>query len=297
MERVAGGRWRAINLNNIVRHSQRLKEQGIQFAQVGTVTTATDLAAIMRVAVVVDGSALAIAGSHGLILRSVQGEVLSTLPQMQNFSVSALSGVLIVGDRSGNQHLSQMFFVEPAQPGGLVAVNRRWYRGRVLVGMRPGGLIAVNWVGMEDYLKSVVGSEMIPSWPIHALKAQAIAARSYALAHRLRPANRNWFDLLSTPRHQAYRGVEAETRSTNQAVTLTRGMILSATPAFMQQYRPHAVNGVVEALYASTQDIVNDVHNGFGLSQWGAASLAQQGDSYLRILGFYYPETAIVRIY
>lgn len=295
-ERVAG-EWRAINLNNIVRHSQRLKEQGTQIAQTSAATTAIDPAAIMRVAVVVDASAVAIAGSHGLILRSVRGELLGTLPQMRNFSVSALSGALIVGDRSANQNLSQTFFVEPAQPGGLVAVNGRWYRGRVLVGMRPGGLIAVNWVGMEDYLRSVVGSEMIPSWPLHALKAQAIAARSYALAHRLRPANRHWFDLLSTPRHQAYRGVEAETRSTNQAVALTRGMILASTPAFMQQYQRHAVNGVVEALYASTQDIVDEVHNGFGLSQWGAASLAQRGESYLRILGFYYPETAIVRIY
>jgi SpoIID/LytB domain protein len=65
-----------------------------------------------------------------------------------------------------------------------------------------GRLWAVNYVDMASYLYSVVGSEVSPSWPIESLKAQAIAARSYALAHYFRPAS-SFYHLGATEQYRS----------------------------------------------------------------------------------------------
>ncbi len=93
------------------------------------------------------------------------------------------------GDRGINLNSWQApasIWVEASQ-GGYVFVGERWYRGRVRLILQNDGLLAVNQVGLEDYLTSVVGSEMYAHWPIEALKAQAVAARSYALARYVQP--------------------------------------------------------------------------------------------------------------
>jgi stage II sporulation protein D len=94
-----------------------------------------------------------------------------------------------------------------------------------MVRVLPDGdrLQAVNLLGLEHYLASVVGSEMPASWPAEALRAQAVAARTYALA-QLKPEAP--FDLRSTVASQAYLGTEAETDSTRSAVATTRSQVL-----------------------------------------------------------------------
>jgi SpoIID/LytB domain protein len=134
----------------------------------------------------------------------------------------------------------------------------------------------VNYVDLENYLVSVVGAEVSPSWPMAALKAQAIAARSYALVHYLRPANA-LYDLGNTQRWQVYKGISAEWNTTQQAVQETAGVFLSHK------------GGVVESMYAASDDIVTNVFGGRGMSQTGALKLAQQGYDYQQILGTYYP--------
>jgi stage II sporulation protein D len=84
-------------------------------------------------------------------------------------------------------------------------------------------LQVVNFIGLESYLPSVVGSEMPAQWPLAALRAQAIAARTYAMAQR-RPGQ--LFDLQATVASQVYKGVGAETTSTRQAVAQTNGQVL-----------------------------------------------------------------------
>ena len=106
----------------------------------------------------------------------------------------------------------------------LVGLGRRRYRGLVRVLPEGDRLQAVNLLGLEHYLASVVGSEMPASWPAEALRAQAVAARTYALA-QLKPEAP--FDLRSTVASQVYRGTEAETDSTRSAVAATRSLVLS----------------------------------------------------------------------
>jgi stage II sporulation protein D len=118
-------------------------------------------------------------------------------------------------------------WIEPLAPGGdgaSLTVQQRRFRGRLQLVARSGTLQVINHVPLETYLASVVGSEMPATWPQQALRAQAVAARTYALKG-LRPQAP--FDLKATVASQVYRGIEAETPSTRAAVVATRGLVLT----------------------------------------------------------------------
>ena len=92
------------------------------------------------------------------------------------------------------------------------------YRGK-LAGRNVGGSIfAINEVGIEGYVQGVIPNEVPSSWPKHALRAQAVAARSYALATRL---DGDGYDLYDDTRSQVYGGRSSETAATNKASDAT----------------------------------------------------------------------------
>ncbi|MDA0717051.1 MAG: SpoIID/LytB domain-containing protein [Cyanobacteria bacterium] len=113
------------------------------------------------------------------------------------------------------------------QEGADFQLQQRGYRGRLQVLVGSSALQAVNHVHLEAYLPSVVASEMPAYWPMAALRAQAVAARTYALRQRKLTAA---FDLSATVSSQVYKGVEVETPSTHQAVASTRGQVLMFGP-------------------------------------------------------------------
>jgi stage II sporulation protein D len=104
-----------------------------------------------------------------------------------------------------------------------VALDGNAYRGALVIRSRAGSMSAVNEVTLERYLRGVVPWEMPSHWQPEALKAQAVAARSYALA-TLEP--RRIFDLYDDDRSQVYGGVRAERPETNRAVGATAGRVL-----------------------------------------------------------------------
>ena len=170
-------------------------------------------------------------------------------------------------------------------PGGSVLVNGRAYEGTIHLLNRGQGWLAINQINLERYVASVVGAEMPSHWNGEALKAQAVAARSYGLVHMLRPANRDW-NLGDTTRWQAYNGRTSSTTSTIQATEATRGLVLSFK------------GGLVESLYAATQEISDEAHGHLGasMSQHGAQELAQRGLRFNEILGRYYSGASLARI-
>jgi stage II sporulation protein D len=107
------------------------------------------------------------------------------------------------------------------------------YRGRIVLSRDGRAVLAVNSVGLEQYLYGVVPSEMPASWPAEALKAQAVVARSYALRSR-RPGEP--YDVFADTRSQVYRGVLSETTATNAAVQGTRAGVLSVGGAIAQTF-------------------------------------------------------------
>jgi stage II sporulation protein D len=115
----------------------------------------------------------------------------------------------------------------------------RPYRGEMHLLARPEGLTVVNIVEVEAYLWGVVSSEMSPSYPLEALKAQAVAARTYALRN-LGRLQAQGFDLDDTPACQVYGGVWNEHPRTTQAVNDTAGRVLRAQ------------GEIIDAVYSST---------------------------------------------
>ena len=83
-------------------------------------------------------------------------------------------------------------------------------------------MIIINELNIEDYVKGVLPHEMSPDWPIEALKAQAVAARTYAMFHILKNNNERPYDVDNTTRYQVYNGKEKINWSVEQAVDRTR---------------------------------------------------------------------------
>ncbi|TAN61482.1 SpoIID/LytB domain-containing protein [bacterium] len=110
--------------------------------------------------------------------------------------------------------------------GGYVSVNKRSYRGKINLIALDGRLLVVNELGLEDYLRGVISNEVAHYWPMEALKAQAIIARTYALYQKQFTKNK-YFDLTSDVYSQVYGGRPAQRWRTNRAVDLTRAKVLT----------------------------------------------------------------------
>jgi stage II sporulation protein D len=101
------------------------------------------------------------------------------------------------------------------------------YRGAIEVRPSPvGGLTVINAVGLEDYVRGVVAAESPSSWPADALRAQAVAARTYALTTDAGSPDDGYTQYADT-RSQVYRGVAGETAPTDAAVLATTRQIVT----------------------------------------------------------------------
>lgn len=232
----------------------------------------------VRVAIARDEPQSMIGVSQSATVSDQNGQFLKKLHSNQGFAVTPNGSNLNIG----NSVLPSVVFVQPSSEG-LIYVGDRWYRGKILIVSQGSSLLVVNYVNLEEYLYSVVGSEMHANAPTEALKAQAIAARSYALVHLIRPAS-PWYNLGNTQRWQVYKGLQSEYNTSHHAVNETAGQILS--------YQ----GGVVESLYAATDEIVARAHGGKGMSQTGAYEYAKKGYDYQEILGHYYPGVGLARL-
>ncbi|HEY1565412.1 MAG TPA: SpoIID/LytB domain-containing protein [Solirubrobacteraceae bacterium] len=98
------------------------------------------------------------------------------------------------------------------------------YRGALQFSPAAGGVQTVDAVGLDDYVRGVVASEMPSSWATAALEAQAVAARTYAITTTV---GGNGYDLYDDSRSQMYGGVKSETAPTDAAVAATSGQIVT----------------------------------------------------------------------
>lgn len=140
-------------------------------------------------------------------------------------------GAMIIDVDSSN--LYPQFAAATANEAGVYVVDmgERQYRDRIEIGRYEGasGLTAISVVDMEDYLYGVIACEMISTWEMEALKAQAVCARSYAYALDKRNTGfgaDNGYALYDTTKSQVYKGYGAETERTNNAVDATKGLMI-----------------------------------------------------------------------
>ena len=177
---------------------------------------------IMRVAIAREVKQIKVGASTTAIVKDSSGKTLGQLPGMSAFAAQAVPGGVAL-----DRWQSGLFWIEPSNKG-FVYIGDRWFRGRTLVIPTGTGITAVNWIDLEEYLYSVIGGEMDSRWPDEALKAQAIAARTYALYERERQRGNPVYDLGDSPdRWQIYKGVSSESPKTYNAVDTTAGKVLT----------------------------------------------------------------------
>ncbi|HVG35790.1 MAG TPA: SpoIID/LytB domain-containing protein [Pyrinomonadaceae bacterium] len=160
----------------------------------------------------------------------------ASIPTREIAAYAAPGRALILSSRA------PLTFASEDERNAPVRFNEKPYRGRLEVFTAPSGtLTVVNVIGLEDYVRGVVPNELSPGGYglLEALKAQAVAARTYAVKNRNQFAS-DGFDLLPTTRSQVYGGLSTEHSLSTRAVEETRGMIAT--------YKGEPIN----ALYTST---------------------------------------------
>ena len=168
--------------------------------------------------------------SGAVTLRSASGRELGTYASP--LTIAGASGGLRLLGRSGN-----------------AAVDGR-YRGSLQIRASAlGGLSAINALDLEDYIRGVVAGEMPASWPAEALRAQAVAARTYALATSKAG---DGFDQYADTRSQVYNGISGETPTTDAAVAATAREVVS------YEGRP-----IVTYYFSTSGGRTEDVENSF----------------------------------
>ncbi|MBW4470661.1 MAG: SpoIID/LytB domain-containing protein [Stenomitos rutilans HA7619-LM2] len=247
-------------------------------AAFGSVGSSVDALIEMHVAIAEGQPSVTVGAPGGARLLDRNGKQLHQLTPGSAYSAQPEGQAI----RFGEWQVPEVVWLE-IPSGSLFQLGDRTYRGRLLLVATEGKLWGVNYINMRQYLYSVVASEVSPSWKMEALKAQAVAARSYALTYYFKPVS-PLFHMGATEYYQVYSGTQREAATTSEAVDATAGEFVS--------YR----GGIVESLYAASDDIVAEAFQGKGMSQLGALALAEQGYSYKKILSNYYPSTGVARI-
>ena len=198
-------------------------EHGSSAAQIlahyytGTALGTTDPNRKVRVQLVADTRSARISGARQAGSRRLDPSVTYTLKRRGLTQVDLSA--------SGKRLATFSAPLQVAGDGGVTALGGVGsYRG--VLEFAPTvfkGISVVNAVGLDDYLQGVVPAESPASWPAEALKAQAIAARTYAITTAKSAA----FDHYADTRSQVYKGVGIETASTNAAVAATRGQVVT----------------------------------------------------------------------
>lgn len=130
--------------------------------------------------------------------------------------------------------------------GSELLVNGKPYRGRIEIRSQDKGLWVINQLPLEEYLVGLINSEISSSWPIEAVKAQAVIARTYAL-YRKEVRKNALYHLESSVIDQVYAGSEFEDSRALRAVTETSGQVLTYSGAIIQAFYHSNCGGKTES--------------------------------------------------
>ncbi len=248
------------------------------------------------------------ASTKAEIIDCKTNKLVFVMDKMKGYEFKPYRGVIAIKVDGQYKKISSNKIVIKPEPNGFVSVKRKWYRGHFQLNNDGLGLTVINDVPLEKYLQGVVPSEMPPSWEHDAHKAQAIAARSYALAN-LGKRGKYGYDLKDTPEDQAYGGASAETPQTNDAVTETEGLVLVHAGKIIPAYYSASAGGhTTTAGQVWTKDLaflksvpsfddgIKKNGHGVGMSQYGANNLAKKGYNAYQILKYFYANVKFAKI-
>lgn len=248
------------------------------------------------------------ASTKAEIINCDTNKLIFVMEKMKGYELKPYRNVIAIKvDGDWKKMNANKIIVKP-EPNGFLSVKRKWYRGNFKIINDGLGLTVMNDLPMEKYLQGVVPSEMPPSWEHEAHKAQAIAARSYAIAN-LGKRGKYGYDLKDTPEDQAYGGASAETSQTNDAVTETANIVIICQGKIVPAYYSASAGGRTNTggqvwsrdlpflkSVPSFDDGIKKNGHGVGMSQYGANNLAKRGYNSYQILKYFYANTKFARV-
>lgn len=245
---------------------------------------------------------------YGAIIDGYTGNKLVDISPMQPYGIKSNGQDISLVSKYETLKLNSRYLILETEPGGFVCTKNKWYRNKLVIYNLGSGLTVINDINLEDYLLGVVPSEMPRSWNIEAHKAQAIAARSYAVANLGKRA-RFGYDLKDTPEDQAYGGVSSESSRTTNAVTQTKGQVLVYENKVIPAYYHSSSGGYTVnsgSVWMRDLPFIKSVPSfdgnlpkrghGIGMSQHGANVLANYGYNAYQILGYFYQNVQLYRL-
>lgn len=245
----------------------------------------------------------------GVIINARTNRTVTELKGMKGYQVIPRShNKMALKSRNGILEIDSDRIVIKPQTAGFVCAKRRWYRGILIIQSRNNSLTVINDIDIENYLKGVIPAEMPSGWDVEAHKAQAIAARSYALANLGKRADKG-YDLNDTPADQAYGGASAEKKSTSLAVQETKGIVLTHDQKIISAFYTSSAGGQTKSASSAwgknipytrsvpSYDKSTGVRgHGVGMSQHGANNLAKKGYNAYQILKYFYKDVSFARL-
>ncbi|MDY6310956.1 MAG: SpoIID/LytB domain-containing protein [Cyanobacteriota bacterium] len=242
----------------------------------------------------------------GRMISTHTNRTVATTDSMKGYILVPYNGQIAVRTKDGIKSLSTDSLVLRPDTTGFVSTKGKWYRGKFLIKNINNKLTLINDIDLENYIKGVVPSEMPASWEYEALKAQAIAARSFALANLGKQAKYG-YDLKDNTEDQAYGGASCETNKTNRAVDETQGLVLTYDMKIISAYYSASAGGYtntnawgsnlpyLHSVFSFDENIAKNGH-GVGMSQHGANNLAKQGYNAYQILQYFYQNVKFARL-
>ena len=248
------------------------------------------------------------ASTQAEIIDCNTNKLIFVMEKMKGYEFKPYRGMIAIKVDGEYKKIKTDKIVIKPEENGFVSVKRKWYRGYFKVVNDSGGLTVMNDIPLELYIRGVVPSEMPSGWEFEAHKAQAIAARSYAVANMGKRAKYG-YDLKDTPEDQAYGGASAETKQTNNAVAETEGIVLVCQGKIVPAYYSASAGGKTNTgsqvwttdlpflkSVPSFDDGVGKKGHGVGMSQYGANNLAKRGYNGYQILKYFYANTKFAKL-
>ena len=207
---------------------------------------ATDLR--IRIGIADGVCSLRFAASTPARILDAQGRTVASMKGMEAWTATSSDALQLSGSGGKPLSLPGSCRIVPQDSKGipLVYIGDRWYRGELEITLIEGQIVAINQLPLEEYLYGVVPAEMPPNWPLESLKAQAVAARTYAVANRGRFGSRG-YDLKPTVASQVYKGAAAETALSNAAVNATRSQVVTYNGKVIRAYFHASAGGYTES--------------------------------------------------
>lgn len=155
---------------------------------------------------------------------SENGRIIHTYEPNTRLFITVKAGKVRINDESLDLKTIEVSLPDHDESG--IEVNKKRYRGNVIISnIDKQGMTIVNRLPVEQYLYSIVPSEMPASWNLEAIKAQAVAARSFALSN-MHKHEAEGYDVCATTHCQVYNGKTVEMDRSKKAVDDTNGLVM-----------------------------------------------------------------------